>query len=94
MGRCAIEEQEEHWTVNVLVKDALIKRHCLTPWRRFPLEKLPVDQVVNKLTAFYEIRRFITVFRRAHHWSVLWDAWIHFTPIMFMVYFDAENAEQ
>jgi hypothetical protein len=42
----------------------------LTEGRIVLLEKLVVTQLVNKLTVFYETRRFITVFTKAHHWSL------------------------
>ena len=38
-------------------------------------EKLTVPQLVKNLSKFYGIKRFITVFTRAHHLSLLW-AWI------------------
>jgi len=33
------------------------------------LDKLIVTQLVKKFAVFYVIRRFITVFTRARHWS-------------------------
>jgi len=36
------------------------------------LEKLTVTHLVKKFPAFYETRRFITVFATAHHWSLSW----------------------
>jgi hypothetical protein len=43
-----------------------------TPWSRVLLEKLTVTQPVKKYPAVYGTRRFITVFIRAHHWSLSW----------------------
>jgi len=37
----------------------------LTPWSRILLDKLTVTQLVEKFSAFYGIRRFITMFKRA-----------------------------
>jgi len=28
----------------------------------------------------YVIRRFITVFTKAHHWTLSWASWIQFAP--------------
>jgi hypothetical protein len=39
-------------------------------WSRVILEKLIITQLVKKLLAFYGTRRFITVFKRARHWSL------------------------
>jgi hypothetical protein len=36
------------------------------------LEKLPIVQLLKNFPAFYETRRFITVFTRAFHWSLSW----------------------
>jgi len=49
----------------------------LTPWSRVLFEKLTVTQLVRKFPTFYGTRMFITVFRRAHHWSLSWIIWIH-----------------
>jgi len=43
------------------------------------LEKLIVAQLVKKLPVFYGPRRSITVFTRAHHWSLPWTRCIHST---------------
>jgi len=42
----------------------------ITPCSRVLLEKLTVPQLVRKFPAFYKTRRFITVFTRAHHFSL------------------------
>ena len=44
----------------------------ITPCSRVLLEKLTVPQLVRKFPAFYKTRRFITVFTRAHHFSLSW----------------------
>jgi len=43
--------------------------HCyeLTPWSRFPLEKLRVTQLFKKFPEFYGHRMFIAVFIRVHN---------------------------
>lgn len=41
----------------------------LSPGRRFRLEKLVVSQLVEKFSAIYEMRVFVTVFTTVHHWS-------------------------
>jgi hypothetical protein len=33
------------------------------------------------LPSYCGIRRFITVFTRAGHWSLFWDRWIQYTPL-------------
>jgi hypothetical protein len=38
--------------------------------KKIPSEKLIVASLVKKFPAFYEIRRFITVFTTARHWSL------------------------
>ena len=43
--------------------------HSLTPWSRV-LEKETGSQVVKKLSAFNETRRFITAFTSAKHLSL------------------------
>jgi hypothetical protein len=54
------------------LKEHVFKKKAtqLTPWNRVLLEKLIVTQLVKKFPAFYGTRRFITVFKRAHHWSL------------------------
>ena len=44
----------------------LIKLEC----QIVPLENVRVPRVVNKFFAFYGERSFITLFTRAHHWSL------------------------
>jgi len=44
------------------------------------LEKLIDTQLAKKFPAFYETRRFITVFTTARHWSLSWARWIQSTP--------------
>jgi hypothetical protein len=39
-----------------------------SPWNTAPLEKLIVPQLIKKFFAFYETRRFITVFTRSLSW--------------------------
>jgi hypothetical protein len=39
-------------------------------WSSALLEKLPIVQPLKKFPAFYGTQRFITVFRRAHYWSL------------------------
>ena len=46
--------------------------YFLTPWSRDLLEKLTGSQLVEKFTAFYETRRFITAFTSARHLSLSW----------------------
>jgi hypothetical protein len=41
----------------------------ITPWCRILFEKLIVTQLVKKYPA-YGTRRFITVFTKAHHWTL------------------------
>jgi hypothetical protein len=42
----------------------------LTPYSRVLPEKLKRPKLLKKFPAFYETRRFIIVFTRAHHMSV------------------------
>jgi hypothetical protein len=42
----------------------------LTPWSRVLLEKLIVTHVVEKFSALYGTRGFITVLKTTHHWSL------------------------
>jgi hypothetical protein len=55
-------------------------RMLLTPWSTIILKKLTVTQLVKKFPTFYGMKRFITVFTRAHHWSLFWARWIQSTP--------------
>jgi hypothetical protein len=42
------------------------------PGSRGLLEKLIVVRLEKKFLAFYEIRRFVTVFTKARHYSLFW----------------------
>jgi hypothetical protein len=44
----------------------------LTPWSWVLLQKSSVVQLLKNFQIFYGIRRFVTVFRRAFHWSPPW----------------------
>jgi hypothetical protein len=44
--------------------------YLLTPWRRALFEKLIVTQPVKKIPLSCGTRRFITVFTKAHHWTL------------------------
>jgi hypothetical protein len=52
----------------------------LTSWSWALLEKAPMVQLLTNYPAFYETRRFITVFTRALHWSLLWASSIQSIP--------------
>jgi hypothetical protein len=52
----------------------------LTAWSRIILEKLLVTLLVKRFPTFYGTWRFITIFTRAHHWSISWARWIQSTP--------------
>jgi len=51
-----------------------------TPWRRVFLENLAGLQLVEKFSAFYGTRRFITAFTSARHLSLSWASSIQSTP--------------
>jgi len=42
------------------------------------LKELTVTQLVKKISAFKWVRKFITVFKRAHHWPLSSARWIPF----------------
>jgi len=44
------------------------------------LKKLTVPQQVKQFSAFYLIRKFITMFTRTSRCSLSWARWIHSTP--------------
>jgi hypothetical protein len=69
---------EDHWTKTDWLIDWLTD--WLTAWSEVLLEKLIVTHLVRNFPAFYGTQRFITVFTRAHHWSLFWSRWIQFTP--------------
>jgi len=48
------------------------------------LEKLTVPHLVNKSSTFYKTRSFITVFKRACHFSKSWVRLIHSIPLIFL----------
>jgi hypothetical protein len=52
----------------------------LTPWSWALLEKPPVAQTLKRFPTFYGTRRFITVFKRALHWSLSWARSVQSTP--------------
>jgi hypothetical protein len=56
--------------VNIMLKTVSIIMNKLTSWSRGLLEKPPAVQLVKKFPAFYGTQRFITIFTRAHHWSL------------------------
>jgi hypothetical protein len=37
---------------------------------------------------FFGTRRFIAVFRKAHHWTLFWTSWIPFTTSFYKVHFN------
>jgi hypothetical protein len=43
----------------------------LTPWSWVLVDKSPLAHSPKKFSTFYEARRFITVFTRAVHWSLI-----------------------
>jgi len=49
-----------------------------TLWNRIFLEILTVTQLVKKFTSSYRSQRFISIFRRRHHWCTY--RYIHSTP--------------
>ena len=51
--------------------------YFLTPWCRVLLEKLTGLQLVKKLPAFHETRRFITALTSVRHLSLSWASPIH-----------------
>jgi hypothetical protein len=48
----------------------------LNPWSRVLLEKLTVAQLLKKFSNIYRTRRFITLLKRACHWTLSWATWI------------------
>jgi len=56
----------------------------LTPWKRIILKNLKVPQLIKFLT-FHGTQRFITIFTRAHHWSLSWARRIHILMINFNI---------
>jgi hypothetical protein len=49
-------------------------------WSWALLEKPPIVQLLKNFPAFYGTRRFITVFKRALHWSLSWARSIQSIP--------------
>jgi hypothetical protein len=60
--------------VHVIIKLKVFKQlFLLTHSRSWALlEKPPIVQLLKNFPAFYETRRFITLFTRAFHWSLSW----------------------
>jgi hypothetical protein len=51
----------------------------------------PVTQLIKNFSTFYEIRRFIIMFKGASHWSLSWARWILYTlphPISLKINFN------
>jgi hypothetical protein len=65
-----------HYNHRLITKESM----QITPWGRVLPEKLTVTQLLRNFPAFYGIRRFITVFTTARHWSLPWARWIQSTP--------------
>jgi hypothetical protein len=61
---------------NYFTSKLMFGNNNLTPWRWVLVEKPPLAQLLKNFTAFYGIRKFITVFTRALHWTRL----IHSMP--------------
>jgi hypothetical protein len=53
----------------------------MNSWSWTLLEKPPIVQILKKFSAFYGIRRFITVLTRALHWSLSGATTIHSIPL-------------
>jgi hypothetical protein len=73
------------WTVNSVyglsVEICWYLTHSLThSWSWALLEKLPIVQLPKNFPAFYETRRFITVFTRTLHWSLSWARSVQSIP--------------
>jgi hypothetical protein len=60
--------------------DANCTKVWQTPWSRVLPEKLKCPELLKKFPAFYETRRFITVYISARHLSLAWARSIHSTP--------------
>jgi hypothetical protein len=54
--------------------------YWLTVWSRVLFENLTGPKLLKKFPAFYETRRLITAFTRAHHLSLSWTKSIHSMP--------------
>ena len=57
-----------------------LSNNWLTPYSRVLPEKLTVPHLVKKFPAFYEHRKFITVFASARHLSLISASSIQFMP--------------
>jgi hypothetical protein len=56
---------ETHHVSRVHRVAVILLTYLITPWSRVLLEKLPVFQLVKKLSAFYATQMFITAFTSA-----------------------------
>jgi hypothetical protein len=62
-------------------KGSVSSRYSLTrSWSWALLVKPPTVQLLRNFPAFYETRRFMTVFTRALHWSLSWARLIQSIP--------------
>jgi hypothetical protein len=43
-------------------------------------EKLPAIHIVKKIPIFHTTKKFTTIFKITHHWSLSWASWIQSTP--------------
>jgi len=69
------------WNLKVHYHNNSLHPDCiLIPCSRVLLEKPIVTQLVKKFPALYGTWRFITMFTRAHHWSLSWARCIQSTP--------------
>ena len=80
----------------ILVEIYQYQTYLLTPCSRVLVEKLTGFQLVNKYTAFYGTRKFITAFTSARHLSLSWASSIksitptsHFLKIHLNITFPA-----
>jgi hypothetical protein len=54
-------------------------------WSGLSLDKLLVNQMVNKFPIFYGTWRLITVFRRTRHLALSLAVQIHFSPSLKLI---------
>jgi hypothetical protein len=69
--------QDCYWSQTMLTNTSLYVTHS---WSWTLLEKLPIVHLLKSFPAFYGTRRFITVPKRALHWSLSWARSIKSMP--------------
>ena len=73
LGQCVRQDTRSAYITYISsLRNPYLLTYLLTPWCRVRLEKLTGLELVKKLPAFHETRRFITALTSVRHLSLSW----------------------